>query len=102
MAKKTTPKIPALPYGEGSMYLTKDDTVEYKKVIKRGDGRKVRKTVHGSTARECIAKMKIVEMEERRAYSEKREISLHTDYSGRYSNLSENIGWSQRGICLWP
>ena len=76
MAKKTTPKIPALPYGEGSMYLTKDDTVEYKKVIKRGDGRKVRKTVHGSTARECIAKMKIVEMEERRAYFPKSKTPL--------------------------
>lgn len=59
MSKKTI--IKPLPYGMGTMSLTKDGTIEYKKMVTLPDSRKVRKTVHGATQRECLDKMKELE-----------------------------------------
>ena len=69
MPRKKVPKIPVLRRGEGTMILTAAGTIEYKKVVKRGDGTKIRKTVHGKTADECFAKMEEVERNEKRGFS---------------------------------
>lgn len=45
----------------GTMTRTKDDTIEYKKMVALPDARKVRKTVHGATPTECIKKMEELE-----------------------------------------
>ena len=45
------------------MSITKVGTIEYKKVIKLEDGSHVRKSVNGKTQRECLDKMKAVEIQ---------------------------------------
>lgn len=63
MAKSTSTKLKQLPRGEGNMSITKAGTIEYKKVIKLEDGSHVRKSVNGRTQRECLDKMKAVEIQ---------------------------------------
>ena len=63
MAKSTSTKLKQLPWGEGNMSITKAGTIEYKKVIKLEDGSHVRKSVNGRTQRECLDKMKAVEIQ---------------------------------------
>ena len=60
MKKRT---ISPLPRGMGSMALTKDGTIEYKRVLKLKNGEKTRKTVHGNTQLECMKKMEELEKE---------------------------------------
>ena len=57
MPTKKSPTIPKLPRGLGSMCLTKNNTIEYKKCIHLKDGTQKRLTVHGNTPSECIQKM---------------------------------------------
>lgn len=57
MPTKKSPIIPKLPRGLGSMCLTKNNTIEYKKCIHLKDGTQKRLTVHGNTPSECIQKM---------------------------------------------
>lgn len=57
MPTKKPPTIPKLPRGLGSMSLTKNNTIEYKKCIHLKDGTQKRLTVHGNTPSECIQKM---------------------------------------------
>lgn len=57
MPTKKSPTIPKLPRGLGSMCLTKNNTIEYKKCIHLKDGAQKRLTVHGNTPSECIQKM---------------------------------------------
>ncbi|BFK19503.1 site-specific integrase [Mediterraneibacter glycyrrhizinilyticus] len=57
MPTKKSPTIPKLPRGLGSMCLTKNNTIEYKKCIRLKDGTQKRLTVHGNTPSECIKKM---------------------------------------------
>jgi len=58
---KKIPTIKPLPRGLGTMTLTKNDTIEYKKIILYPDGRKRRKTVHGTSQKECLDKMSVFE-----------------------------------------
>lgn len=60
MKKRT---ISPLPRGMGSMALTKDGTIEYKRVLKLKNGEKTRRTVHGNTQLECMKKMEELEKE---------------------------------------
>lgn len=57
MPTKKSPTLPKLPRGLGSMCLTKNNTIEYKKCIHLKDGTQKRLTVHGNTPSECIQKM---------------------------------------------
>lgn len=57
MPTKKSPTIPKLPRGLGSMCLTKNNTIEYKKCIHLKDVTQKRLTVHGNTPSECIQKM---------------------------------------------
>lgn len=50
-----------LPYGMGTMTITIHNNIEYKKMVALPDGRRVRKTVHGKSQKECLARMKEVE-----------------------------------------
>lgn len=54
---KKNPTIKPLPRGLGTMTLTKNGTIEYKKIILYPDGSKKRKTVHGTSQKECLNKM---------------------------------------------
>lgn len=58
MKKRT---ITPLPRGMGSITLTNDGTIEYKRVILLKNGEKIRKTVHGDTQMECLKKMEELE-----------------------------------------
>ena len=60
MKKRT---ISPLPRGMGSMVLTKDGTIEYKRVLTLKNGEKTRRTVHGNTQLECMKKMEELEKE---------------------------------------
>lgn len=50
-----------LPYGMGTMTITIHNNIEYKKMVALPDGKRVRKTVHGKSQKECLARMKEVE-----------------------------------------
>lgn len=50
-----------LPYGMGTMTITIHNNIEYKKMVALPDGRRVRKTVHGKSQKECLDRMKEVE-----------------------------------------
>lgn len=60
-----TPKIPKLPYGEGSITKRKDGLYVYRKKIKIGDSddNKVYKHIYAKTPKECMIRMKEVEEE---------------------------------------
>ena len=49
--------LPKLSYGEGSMFYNKEGDVVYKKMVCCADGQRIRKTVTGSTAIECLNRM---------------------------------------------
>ena len=49
--------LPKLPYGEGSMFYNKNGDVVYKKMLYRLDGQRIRRTVTGSSAIECLNRM---------------------------------------------
>lgn len=49
--------LPKLSYGEGSMFYNKDGDVVYKKMLCCLGGKRVRRTVTGSTAIECLNRM---------------------------------------------
>lgn len=60
---KNLPTIKPLPRGLGTMTLTKNGTIEYKKMVLFPDGSKKRKTVHGKSQKECLDKMSKIEKE---------------------------------------
>lgn len=60
------PKLPKLPYGEGTFFYhtTKTSTrIGYRKTFTLANGKKVKKTVYAETTKECMDKMRKVDKE---------------------------------------
>ena len=68
-------KLPKLPFGQGGFFVFNDTTLGYRKTIKLENGKKIRKTVFGSSPNQCMEKMK---QEERNLNNKNKNASFVT------------------------